>query len=125
MTLPATIGGYDSTPIDVVGDPANYPRLGRRERKWRNKSEASCEACGRLIPSQGRGRPRKFCLECLPAGSPAEVAAAWRRLNAERIEAYRREVWVREREERNRRADEARRVLVEALRAQHQQGKAA
>jgi hypothetical protein len=98
--------------------------VARSSRKHsRKKPEVSCEACAGPIP--GQRQPRKFCLACVPAGSPAEVAAAWRRLNPKRIEALQAGGWECEREERCRRGDEARRILVEALHAQHQRGKAA
>lgn len=53
-----------------------------------NNVLGTCQACGRDLPKQGRGRPRKWCEDCSPsvakAGKAATVAA-WRRLNADKV----------------------------------------
>jgi hypothetical protein len=122
MTLTSTIGGYDSTPIDVVGDSGNYPRPVLREKHSRNNPEAACAHCGGPIERRKgcAGRPRKFCAVCVPSGSPAERAAAWRQVSQEHIERYMRERWERERVGRWERAEAARLAGLAELRAWNQ-----
>jgi hypothetical protein len=57
-----------------AGSPSAAGELGKR-----------CQSCGTVIHERGgRGRPRKFCTVCIPSGSPATVAKAWRRVNIRR-----------------------------------------
>jgi hypothetical protein len=50
----------------------------------------SCANCGRTLESHHgrRGRPRKWCSTCLPAGDPAEYARRWRELNSAYVDTY-------------------------------------
>lgn len=45
-----------------------------------------CEAAP--LPVQARGRARKFCTECVPRGTGAAAARAWRAASPERVQAF-------------------------------------
>lgn len=51
-----------------------------------------CASCGGPLPAQsGRGRPRKFCVECVPRvreAGKATVSRLWRETNPGRVDAY-------------------------------------
>jgi len=49
-----------------------------------------CADCGAAFEPNGRGRPRKFCLDCSPR-DPIEATKAWRARNREQIAERRRE----------------------------------
>jgi hypothetical protein len=51
-------------------------------------SRRTCAACGAEIVYQGRGRPRKFCAQCVPSGRGAAAIRAWRAVNPEKVEVY-------------------------------------
>jgi hypothetical protein len=52
---------------------------------------SNCAACGETIIYSGRGRPRKYCEACVPAGSGGGAwEAAWLREHRDEIEAERR-----------------------------------
>jgi hypothetical protein len=45
-----------------------------------------CAACGDALPTKtGRGRPRKFCVGCVPPGTGAAGSRAWRAVNPARV----------------------------------------
>jgi hypothetical protein len=49
----------------------------------------TCASCGAALPEhQGRGRPRKFCVDCVPPGTGAAALRAWRAANPEKVRAY-------------------------------------
>jgi hypothetical protein len=119
------VEGRTPIPMRTVGDSSRQPRLGLRETKSRkNPHQAVCAHCGGRIERREccSGRPRKFCSACTPSGSPAERAVAWRRINAGRIETYKRELWEREREQRWERAEVARLAHLAELRAWNERG---
>src|SRR6266516_6127795 len=119
MTDTPTMEGQTAPPINPRGGSAPIPAVDLREKKSRRKPEAACAHCGGSIERRKcPGRPRKFCEVCVPSGSAADVAAAWRQVNEERIEAYRLARWEREREERQQQAEQARLAHLAALRAQ-------
>lgn len=43
----------------------------------------TCATCSVELPAQRRGRPRKYCVSCVPVGS----VAAWRAVNRDRVDA--------------------------------------
>lgn len=50
--------------------------------------ENPCSACNAPIPPNPRGRPRKYCRDCVPPGSGRAAMVAWRAVNPERVAAY-------------------------------------
>jgi hypothetical protein len=71
--------------------------LERLERAFAEKEESEevrCVGCGELFERPvGRGRPRLYCPDCVPAvgvAGAAEMARRWRALNPEAVEAYNR-----------------------------------
>jgi hypothetical protein len=49
----------------------------------------SCRACNAPIPpNPGPGRPRKYCITCVPPGAGAVGSAAWRAVNPESVADY-------------------------------------
>jgi hypothetical protein len=55
-------------------------------------SLVTCAGCGgELPPRGGRGRPRRFCADCLPSEAvvgKAEFARRWRELNPAKVADY-------------------------------------
>jgi hypothetical protein len=51
-------------------------------------AKKGCEACGFEFERNARGRPRKFCWMCAPAGDMARIMRAWRKANPEKVAAY-------------------------------------
>ena len=47
-----------------------------------------CPVCGKGLEPQKRGRPRKFCTDCVPPGQGKEATRAWRAVNPDRVAAY-------------------------------------
>lgn len=80
----------------AAGVTASPSPLGEKERVEKNKTETEnrnemnrCGACKADIPkSTGRGRPRKYCVECVPPGTGADAIRAWRKVNSDRVAAY-------------------------------------
>ena len=61
---------------------------GKSERNEMTQ-QRRCRACKRLIPPHpSAGRPRIFCVACVPPGAGAAGTAAWRAVNPERVAAY-------------------------------------
>jgi hypothetical protein len=82
-------------------------------------SDRACQACGGPLPEQHRGRPRRYCLTCIPPGSKAEQAAAWRALNPEAVNAY-----AAARHKRDPREQESHTAWLEQIRASEQRWRA-
>ena len=64
--------------ISVAGKtPPSREQLSMAARK--------CDSCGIELRYQGRGRPRRYCTECVPAGGGAAGTRAWRFLNRDYV----------------------------------------
>jgi hypothetical protein len=49
----------------------------------------TCSACGtEFAQPVRRGRPRKFCSDCVPSGTGADAIRAWRLANPDRVTGY-------------------------------------
>ncbi len=46
--------------------------------------DGTCAACGTNFAYEGRGRPRRYCRECVPPGT----TNAWRAANPQRVAQY-------------------------------------
>jgi len=67
--------------ISVAGKtPPSREQLSMAARK--------CDSCGIELRYQGRGRPRRYCENCVPRGGGAAGSRAWRSVNAEHVLEY-------------------------------------
>jgi len=69
---------------------AGDPRVGIREKNGAPRrgsgmraedAPRQCDSCGVELRYAGRGRPRRYCTDCVPPGGGAAGARAWRSLN--------------------------------------------
>jgi len=64
-----------------LGGAGSNPALPIHEKNGGSRMSRACLLCGSPIPWQKVGRPRKFCVECVPPGDMAASMRAWRLTN--------------------------------------------